>query len=102
MAAALKDQAEGLNYLTDGQPALKVTTDHKVGEQVPTFNMTITATLSAVAFSQAQADSLMRGALNQKLPKGFQLTADPIQTHYQRLQTTGSRYITLNDILTMH
>lgn len=81
--AALKAQAAGLNYLTDGQPTLKVTSDHKVGDQVATFNMTITATLSAVAFSQAQADTLLRGALNQKLPKGFQLTADPIQTIYQ-------------------
>src|SRR6266849_4903721 len=93
--AVLKAQAEGLNYLTDGQPALKVTTDHKVGEQVPTFNMTITATLSAVAFSQAQADSLMRGALNQKLPKGFQLTADPIQTTYQVQKPTGTGDITI-------
>ncbi len=81
--AALKAQAEGLNYLTDGQPTLKVTGDHKVGDQVATFNMTIAATLSAVAFSQAQADTLLRGALNQKLPKGFQLTAEPIQTIYQ-------------------
>jgi hypothetical protein len=81
--AALRAQAQGLNYLTDGQPTLKMTADHKVGDQVATFNMTITGTLSAVAFSQAQADTLMRGALNQKLPKGFQLTADPIQTVYQ-------------------
>jgi len=44
--AALKAQAEGLNYLTDGQPTLKVTADHKVGDQVATFNMTITATLN--------------------------------------------------------
>jgi hypothetical protein len=89
--AALRAQAEGLNYLTDGQPTLKMTADHKVGDQVATFNMTITATLSAVAFSQAQADTLMRGALNQKLPKGFQLTADPIQTIYQvqKPSTTG-------------
>jgi len=81
--AALKAQAEGLHYLTDGQPTLKVTSDHKVGDQVATFNMTIAATLSAVAFSQAQADAIMRNALDQKLPKKFQLTADPIQTVYQ-------------------
>lgn len=81
--AALKAQAEGLNYLANGSPTLKVTADHKVGDQVPTFNMTIEATLSAVAFSQAQADNILRGALSQKLPKNFQLTADPIQTVYQ-------------------
>ena len=81
--AALKAQAEGLHYLSDGQPTLKVTSDHKVGDQVATFNMTIAATLSAVAFSKAQADAIMRNALDQKLPKKFQLTADPIQTVYQ-------------------
>jgi Baseplate J-like protein len=92
--AALKAQAAGLNYLTDGQPTLKVTSDHKVGDQVATFNMTIMATLSAVAFSQAQADTLLRGALNQKLPKGFQLTADPIQTIYQ-VQKTANGDVTI-------
>jgi len=95
LAAALQAQAEGLNYLVDGQPALKVTADHKVGDQVATFNMTITATLSAVAFSQAQADTLMRGALNQKLPKGFQLTADPIQTIYQVQKPAANGDITI-------
>jgi hypothetical protein len=93
--AALKAQAEGLNYLTDGQPTLKVTTDHKVGDQVATFNMTIAATLSAVAFSQAQADTIMRNALDQKLPKKFQLTADPIQTVYQVQKPSANGDITI-------
>jgi baseplate J-like protein len=93
--AALKAQAEGLDYLTDGQPTLKVTTDHKLGDQVATFNMTITATLSAVAFSHAQADSILRGALNQKLPKGFQLTAEPIQTSYQFQKPTATGDVTI-------
>jgi baseplate J-like protein len=93
--AALKAQAEGLNYLTDGTPTLKVTTDHKVGEQVATFNMTIAATLSAVAFSQAQADTIMRNALDQKLPKKFQLTADPIQTVYQVQKPSANGDITI-------
>src|ERR1700687_1730378 len=93
--AALKAQAEGLNYLTDGPPALKVTADHKVGDQVASFNMTIAATLSAVAFSQAQADSIMRNALDQKLPKKFQLTADPIQTVYQVQKPTAGGDVTI-------
>lgn len=93
--AALRAQAEGLNYLTDGQPTLKVTTDHKVGDQVATFNMTIAATLSAVAFSQAQADTIMRNALDQKLPKKFQLTADPIQTVYQVQKPSANGDITI-------
>jgi hypothetical protein len=93
--AALKAQAEGLNYLTDGQPTLKVTTDHKVGDQVATFNMTIAATLSAVAFSQAQADAIMRNALDKNLPKKYQLTADPIQTVYQVQKPSANGDITI-------
>jgi len=93
--AALKAQAEGLNYLTDGQPTLAVTTDHKVGDQVATFNMTIAATLSAVAFSQAQADLIMRNALDKNLPKKYQLTADPIQTVYQVQKPNANGDITI-------
>jgi len=93
--AALKAQAEGLNYLTDGQPTLKVTADHKVGDQVATFNMTIAATLSAVAFSQAQADAIMRNALDKNLPKKYQLTADPIQTVYQVQKPSANGDITI-------
>jgi hypothetical protein len=81
--STLNAQAEGLNYLADGQPTLKFAADHKVGDQVPNFTMTVTGTLSATAFSQGEADSLMRSALDKELPKGFQLTADPIQTNYQ-------------------
>jgi Baseplate J-like protein len=93
--AALKAQAEGLNYLTDGQPTLAVTTDHKVGDQVATFNMTIAAKLSAVAFSQAQADLIMRNALDKNLPKKYQLTADPIQTVYQVQKPSANGDITI-------
>jgi hypothetical protein len=93
--AAIKAQAEGLNYLTDGQPTLTVTTDHKVGDQVASFNMTIAAKLSAVAFSQAQADTIMRNALDKNLPKKYQLTADPIQTVYQVQKPSANGDITI-------
>ena len=93
--ATLKAQAEGLNYLTDGQPTIAVTTDHKVGDQVATFNMTIAATLSAVAFSQAQADLIMRNALDKNLPKKYQLTADPIQTVYQVQKPSANGDVTI-------
>jgi hypothetical protein len=80
--AALGAQAGGLSFAADGQPALVVTTDHQVGDKVPTFTMTMTATVGAVAFSESQADALMRTAVDQKIPKGFQLTTSPVQTNY--------------------
>lgn len=81
--AALKAQAGGLGYATEGQPNLKVTSDHKAGDQVATYNMTIIGTNSAIAYSATKADALLRAALEKKLPKGFRLTSDPIQTSYQ-------------------
>lgn len=87
--ATLKAQAEGLGYLPDGTPSFQYLADHKVGDQVPTFNMTVTASVGATAFSQGQADALMRTALDKKIPKGFQLTTTPIQTTYQ-IQKAGS------------
>ena len=80
--AALTAQAGGLTYAADGQPVLNFTSDHKVGDQVATFTMTVTATLGAIAFSERQADALMRESIAQKIPKGFTLTPDPIQASY--------------------
>lgn len=94
--SALKAQAEGLGYATEGQPALKVTADHKVGDQVPMFTMTITGTASAIAYSVGKADALLRTALEQKLPKGFKLTSDPIHTSYQLQKSNQNGDVTIN------
>lgn len=93
--AALRAQAGGLAYLGDAQPSIKLTSDHKVGDHVDSFTMTATATQSATAFSQAQADAILHTALNQKLPKGFALTADPIQTSYMVAKPTGASDVTI-------
>jgi len=93
--AALKAQAEGLGYIADGQPTLNVTSDHKVGDAVATFTMTMTGSLGATAFSLSEADALMRAALNQKVPKGYQLTAAPIQTSYQADKPSANGDVTI-------
>ena len=93
--AILKAQAEGLGYLADGQPTLNVTSDHKVGDAAATFTMTMTGSLGATAFSLSEADALMRAALNQKVPKGYQLTADPIQTSYQADKPNANGDVTI-------
>lgn len=80
--ASLAAQAGGLNFAADGQPTLAITTDHKVGDKVANFTMTMSGALGAVAFSESQADVLMRTAIAQKIPKGFHLTSDLVQTSY--------------------
>jgi hypothetical protein len=92
----LKAQAGGLSYIADGQPTMTVVSDHKVGDPVATFIVTIAATQHAIAYSQAEADALLRTALMQRLPKGFQLTTVPIQTSYQIQKPSASGDVTIN------
>jgi hypothetical protein len=92
----LKAQAGGLSYIADGQPTMNVVSDHKVGDPVATFIITIAGTQHAIAYSQAEADALMRTALAQKLPKGFQLTNVPIQTSYQVQKPSANGEVTIN------
>ncbi len=96
--ASLQAQAEGLNYLVDGQPTFNITSDHKVGDQVATFTMTIAGSLTATAFSQGKADALMRAALDQKLPKGFQLTSDPLVISYQIQKPNANGDVAINGV----
>jgi hypothetical protein len=80
--AALAAQAGGLTFAADGQPVLNFTSDHTVGDQVATFSMTVTATLGAIAFSQSQADALMGASITQRIPKGFTLVPNSVQSSY--------------------
>lgn len=88
LAAALQAKAQGMDFVLDGPPMLDNTTDHAVGDEVPAFTMTITGKLGAVAFSDSAAQSLMRSALEPRVPAGYQLAQDPIQARYQ-LQPAG-------------
>lgn len=93
--AALSAQAGGLKFIPDGHPTTTTAADHKVGDKVATFTMTMTATLGAVAFSEVQADALLLATVNQKIPKGFRLTSDPIQTSYLVVHSSSNGDVTL-------
>jgi len=95
LIVSLTVQAGGLNFAPDGQPDLAVTTDHKIGEKVATFTMTMEGKLGAVAFSESQADTIMRTTLGEKIPTGFKLTSDPIQTSYLAQHSGANGDLTL-------
>ena len=80
--AALKGKAPQSRYVADGPPILNVVTDHKVGDQVASFTMTITGSTGATAYSDADALALLRAALAAKVPAGQSLTSDPVATSY--------------------
>jgi hypothetical protein len=93
---ALKAKAIGMTYIWNGSPALTVGADHKVGDAVSSFTMTMTGTVGATAFSDSQATSLIRAALDAKIPAGQQLTSDSVQITWQILQTSPNGDVTVN------
>jgi hypothetical protein len=83
LAVALTFNAHGMKYVADLNPVINLTSDHSVGDETPTFTITMTGTSSAVAFSESQALALLRSALEAKIQTGQELTNDPIQAVYQ-------------------
>jgi hypothetical protein len=93
---ALKAKAVQMTYIADGAPVLTVITDHKVGDQVNSFKMTMTGVIGATAFSDNDARALMRTALEAKVPMGQQLTADPIAITWQVQRAGPNGEVTVN------
>ena len=83
LTAALKFNAHGMTYVADGVPVINLMSDHNVGDETPTFTITMTGTQAAIAFSESQALALMRSALEAKIPASEVLTNDPIEAVYQ-------------------
>jgi hypothetical protein len=92
---ALKAKAVQMSYIANGPPALIVTSDHKVGDMVPSFTITMTGTVGATAFSDTDAQALIRAALDAKVPAGQQLTSDPVEITWQIQQTSPNGDLTV-------
>ena len=99
LGAALKAKAVEMTYIADGPPNLTVISDHKVGEEVRTFTVTMTGTLGATAFSDNDARALMRTALEAKVPSGQQLTNDPVDITWQ-VERNPNGGLTVNGTVT--
>src|ERR1700674_1870141 len=95
LAAALKVNALGMNYISDALPTINVTSDHNVGDEVASFSITLTGTIGAIAFSESQAQTLLRSALQAQVPTSEVLTQDPIQAVYQVGQAGASGDVVL-------
>jgi hypothetical protein len=93
---ALKAKAIQMSYIANGPPALTVTSNHKVGEMVSSFVITMTGTIGATAFSDSDAQALIRAVFEAKIPPGKQLTSDPIEITWQILQTSPNGDLSVN------
>jgi hypothetical protein len=95
LAVALKFNAHGMSFVADGVPVINLTSDHNVGDETPTFTITMTGTSGAVAYSDSQAEALLRSALQAKIPEGDELTDDPIQAVFQIGQPNANGDVSL-------
>lgn len=93
---ALKAKAIHMSYIEIGPPALTVSTNHKVGDVVGSFTMTMRGTVGATAFYDSEAISLIHAALEAKIPAGQQLTGDTVQITWHILQTTPNGDVTVS------
>jgi hypothetical protein len=100
LGVALTAKAFQMTYVADGPPVLTVISNHKVGEQVSSFTMTMTGTIGAIAFSDTEARALMRSALEAKIPQGQQLTSDPIQFTWQVQRSSPNGELTVTGTAT--
>jgi hypothetical protein len=86
--ASMLGKIGGLRYVADGKPAVTVTSDHAVGDEIATFTLTATISLSANGFSDARARQLLRSALSAQFLAGEAVAPDSVSTDYSILQMT--------------
>ena len=92
----LNGKAQGLKLILVGQGVqANVTSDHKVGEEVPGFTVTIKVSGDGVAFDEKVVKQMLKAALERKISQGSQLTSN-VTTTYEAIDATTDGHITLN------
>jgi hypothetical protein len=92
----LNSKAQGLKVVMVGKGVqASVTSDHKAGEEVPGFTVTVKVAGDGVAFDEKVVKQMLKAALERKISQGSQLTANPTTT-YEAIDATTDGHITLN------
>ena len=92
----LTSQAKGKHLVPADQPKVDVTTDHQLGEETSTFNLTMTVSATGVVFDNAVVTRLLQDALKAKVPYGSELTGDQAKITFDVAQATNDGNVTLN------
>jgi baseplate J-like protein len=90
-----KAQGKKLVLVGNGVQAT-ATADHKVGEEVGGFTVTVTVSGDGVAFDEKAVRALLKAALGRKLPQGTQLTSENTKLTYDVASSSADGHITLN------
>jgi hypothetical protein len=89
-----KAQSQKLILVGKGVQA-SVTSDHKAGEEVPGFTVTVKVAGDGVAFDEKVVKQMLKAALERKISQGSQLTSSGTFT-YDAIDATTDGHITLN------
>jgi hypothetical protein len=90
-----KAQGKKLVLVGNGVQAT-ATADHKVGDEVGGFTVTVTVSGDGVAFDEKAVQALLKAALERKLPQGTQLTTENTKLTYEVASSSADGHITLN------
>ena len=92
----LNTKAQGLKLVLVGKGVqANVTSDHKVGEEVSGFTVTVKVAGDGVAFDDKVVKQMLKAALERKISQGSQLTSN-LTTTYEAIDATADGHITLN------
>jgi baseplate J-like protein len=93
---SINGKGGGLKLVTVGNGiSSTVTTDHKVGDEVNSFSITVKVVGDAVAFDDKAVVALLLGDLHNKIPQGTQLAGTPTRS-YDTTGATADGHITAN------
>jgi hypothetical protein len=81
--------------IVGGDPQIAVKADHNVGDEVSGFGVTLTVKGDGVVFDEKAVKSLLKAALERKLPQGTQLTSN-LNLTYEPINATAEGRIQLN------
>ncbi len=82
--------------LVGGGVQATATADHKVGEEVNGFTITIKVVGDAVAFDEKAVQQMLKSFLQRKIPQGSQLTTNGTTLKYEAIDATADGHVTLN------
>ncbi|TMF42914.1 MAG: hypothetical protein E6I24_11900 [Chloroflexi bacterium] len=92
----LKTKAQGQTLVMVGNGVQATAKpDHKVGEEVSGFTVTITVEGYGVAFDEKTVKQMLKSGLQHKLQSGAQLTSD-VKLTYDAIDATTDGHVTLN------
>jgi len=93
---ALNSKAQGKKLVMVGKGVqANVTSDHKVGEEVNGFTVTVKVVGDGVAFDDKVVQQMLKSALERKISQGSQLTAN-VTTAYEPIDAAADGHVTLN------